>query len=252
MKRSIYIIIVILFVSVSVTYGQSERKAIRQGNKEFKNGDYLDSEISYRTAIDKNPESFKGSFNLGDALYKQEKYDEAAQIFDDITNLDIDSKKKAKVFHNLGNSLFKQENYAESIEAYKNALRQNPNDVETKHNLAQAQRMLKNQEEQQDSDSDGDGDDEDDDQNDNQQEQDNEDEGDDNQQEKDNQDEGDDNQQDQEDPNDPKNQQDQEQQISPEDARRMLEAIQNNEKEVQERVKEEKAKQAKIKVEKNW
>ncbi|MFO8023027.1 MAG: tetratricopeptide repeat protein [Perlabentimonas sp.] len=243
MKRNLSILIVFVFVSVSFAFGQSEKKAVRQGNKEYKNGEYLDSEISYRTAIDKNPDSFKGNFNLGDALYKQEKFDEAVQVFEDVSNLDIDPKEKANVYHNLGNSLYKQENYAESVEAYKKALKHNPNDMETKYNLAQAQRLLMNQEEQQENDSDGEGDENEEEQDEQQQEQDKEDDGDEQQ-----------NQQDQQDEQQEKNEQNEQQQqnISPEDARRMLEAIQNNEQQVQERVKEEKAKQAKIKVEKNW
>ncbi len=243
MKRNLSILIVLVFVSVSFAFGQSEKKAVRQGNKEYKNGEYLDSEISYRTAIDKNPDSFKGNFNLGDALYKQEKFDEAVQVFEDVSNLDIDPKEKANVYHNLGNSLYKQENYAESVEAYKKALKHNPNDMETKYNLAQAQRLLMNQEEQQENDSDGEGDENEEEQDEQQQQQDKEDDGDEQQ-----------NQQDQQDEQQEKNEQNEQQQqnISPEDARRMLEAIQNNEQQVQERVKEEKAKQAKIKVEKNW
>lgn len=243
MKRNLSILIVLVFVSVSFAFGQSEKKAVRQGNKEYRNGEYLDSEISYRTAIDKNPDSFKGSFNLGDALYKQEKFDEAVQVFEDVSNLDLDPKEKANVYHNLGNSLYKQENYAESVEAYKKALKHNPNDMETKYNLAQAQRLLMNQEEQQENDSDGEGDENEEEQDEQQQEQDKEDDGDEQQ-----------NQQDQQDEQQEKNEQNEQQQqnISPEDARRMLEAIQNNEQQVQERVKEEKAKQAKIKVEKNW
>ena len=238
MKRNLSILIVIIFVPVSFAFGQSERKAVRQGNKEYRSGEYLDSEISYRTAIDKNPDSFKGSFNLGDALYKQEKFDEAVQVFEDVSNLDLDPKEKGNVYHNLGNSFFKQEKYAESVGAYKKALKHNPNDMETKYNLAQAQRLLMNQEKQQESDSDGEGDENDEEQ-DQQQEQ-----------EQDKEEEGD-NKQDQQERENEQNEQ-QQQKISPEDARRMLEAIQNNEQQVQERVKEEKAKQAKIKVEKNW
>ena len=132
---------------------------------------------------------------------------------------------------------FKQENFGESVEAYKNALRHNPNDMETKYNLAQAQRMLNEQQQQQDQDQDGEGEDN---KQDDKKDQDKQD------------DKKDDKNQDQQDKKDQQKQEQQEQQISPEDARRMLEAIQNNEQKIQDRVREEQARQAKVKVEKNW
>lgn len=231
------IIVVSLLLIATIAFAQSEKKAVRQGNKEFKKGEYFDSEISYRSALDINPSSFKANFNLGDALYKQEKYEQAAQIFEDLASLNLDPVDKAKVFHNLGNMHFKQENFGESVEAYKNALRHNPNDMETKYNLAQAQRMLNEQQQQQDQDQDGEGEDN---KQDDKKDQDKQD------------DKKDDKNQDQQDKKDQQKQEQQEQQISPEDARRMLEAIQNNEQKIQDRVREEQARQAKVKVEKNW
>lgn len=233
------LIVVSLLLIATIAFAQSERKAVRQGNKEFKKGEYLDSEISYRSALELNRSSFKANFNLGDALYKQEKFEQAAQIFEDLATLNLDPIDKAKVFHNLGNSHFKKEKFAESVEAYKNALRHNPNDMETKYNLAQAQRMLNQQDQQQqDQDKDGEGDDKK--QDDKQDQQDKQD------------DKKDDKNQDQQDKQDQQKQEQQQQQISPEDARRMLEAIQNNEQKIQDRVREEQARQAKVKVEKNW
>ncbi len=222
------------------SYAQTEKKAVREGNKEFKKGEFIEAEIAYRSAIELNPTSYKANFNLGDALYKQEKYDEASKVFDDLASLNIESKDKAKVFHNLGNSYFKQQNFNESVEAYKNALRHNPNDIETKYNLAQAQRMLLQQEQQQDQNNEGDNQDE---------KQDNKDQKEEKEDEKE-----DNNKQDQEKQQDQQKQeqQEQEQKISPEDARRMLEAIQNNEQDIQDRVREEQAKQKQVRVDKNW
>lgn len=233
LRTTLLLLISLLIVSLTV-FAQSEKKSVRQGNREFKKGEYLDSEISYRSALELNPSSIKGNFNLGDALYKQEKYEDAAKIFEDLSSLNIDSQEKANIYHNLGNTYFNNQKFAESVEAYKNALRNNPSDIETKYNLAQAQRMLTQQEQQQDQNGEGENDDNKDDQ-DKEQDQ----KQDDNQENKDQQDKKD-------------KPQDQEQQISPEDARRMLEAIQNNEQKVQDRVREEQARQAKVKVEKNW
>ena len=216
-------------------FAQTERKAVRQGNREFKKGEFLDSEISYRSALELNPSSVKGNFNLGDALYKQEKYEEATQTFSDLSNVKIDPLNAANVYHNLGNAYFNQQKFEESVAAYKNALRNNPDDMETKYNLAQAQRMLTQQQQQQ----------QDNDQNENQDKNDDQK---DQKQPKDNQDKPNENQ----DQKDKQNQQQHEKQITTEDARRMLEAIQNNEKKIQDRVREEQAQKAKVKVEKNW
>lgn len=235
MQRTIITLFLFSLTTSFVAFGQTERKSIRKGNKDFKKGEFIDSEIMYRSALDINPSSFKGNFNLGGALYKQDKFEEAESIFSDIAANKNDSKELSNVYHNLGNAHFQKEEYDKSIEAYKNALRNNPSDAETKYNLAQAQRMLtqqqdQNQDQNQDQDQDQDKD------------QDKED------KENDQQNKDQDKSKDQQD----KKPQDKQQQISQEDARRMLEAIQNDDKRVQEKVQEEKAKAAKVKVEKNW
>jgi tetratricopeptide (TPR) repeat protein len=227
-------LIIALIFNALFALGQSEKQSIRQGNKEYKKGEFLDSEISYRSALESNPSSFKGNFNLGGALYKQNNFEEAASIFENLSAGNISEKEKAKIYHNLGNSLFNQQKYAESVEAYKNALRNNPKDNQTKYNLAQAQRMLVQQQQQQNNQGEG----------------------------QDNKDQQDQDQKDQKDNKDQQNKeqdqqkqeqpQEKEQQVSPDDARRMLEALQNNERDIQDRVREQQAKAAKVKVEKNW
>ncbi|MDY0252818.1 MAG: tetratricopeptide repeat protein [Tenuifilaceae bacterium] len=233
MIRTVIVLSLTMLLFAPVGYAQSERKAVRKGNKEFKKGEYLDSEIFYRSALEHNPASFKGNFNLGGALYKQDKFEESANLYADMAKASssANDNELASVYHNLGNSYFSQEMYEESVEAFKNSLRQNPHDMETKYNLAQAQRMLQLQQQEQDQDQNQDENSDDDQQQDQNQ---------------------DDQQQDQNQDQQDQNQQEREQQISPEDARRMLEAIQNNEQQVQERVQEEKAKKAKVQVEKNW
>jgi len=242
--KSARIIQLFLFLSLPLLlFGQTEKQSIRQGNKEFKKDQFVDSEISYRSALEKNPSSFKGNFNLGDAMYKQEKYEDATKIFEDISASSLSPKDKAKVYHNLGNAFFQQQKFGESVEAYKNALRNYPDDKETKYNLAQAQRMLVQQQQQQQQNNQGDS-------------KDNKDENKQDQDQKQDQKENQDQQKQQNEQKDKdqqkQQQQQQEQQISPEDARRMLEALQNNEKDVQERVREQQVKAAKVRVEKNW
>jgi Ca-activated chloride channel family protein len=133
-----------LFVSA-----QKERKFIRQGNDNYDDSNYKNSEVSYRKAINKNKESFDAAFNIGDALYKQKKYEEANKQFTSLLSDGLSKDTKSKVYHNIGNSFLQKKKYKESIEAYKNALRNNPKDKETKYNLQYAQNKLKQQEQKQ-------------------------------------------------------------------------------------------------------
>ena len=212
---------------------QADRKFIRQGNREYEKDKFPESEISYRRALDKNKTSGDAVFNAGDALYKQKKYEDAGKQFIESHKMIEEKDKRSASMYNLGNSLFMANKLKESIEAYKNSLKLNPENMEAKYNLAYAQDMLKKQEEQQ-----------------KQQQQ---------QQNKDNQDQKKDQEQpkqkDQEkqDKNQQQQQQQQQQQsISREDAERLLNAIANDEKNVQEKVKLAKAAKARVKTTKNW
>jgi len=148
MKYRLYSILLILIFSTTA-FAQKENKLIRKGNKLYKNEKYQDAEIKYRKSLAIDSTTFKGQFNLGDAMYKQKNYQEAAKIFNNLTQYKLDNKQKAKVFHNLGNSLVELKKYPESISSYKNALKYNPKDKETKYNLAYAQKKLKKQQQQQ-------------------------------------------------------------------------------------------------------
>lgn len=242
-KQGILLLPALLLSGITL-FAQGERKFIRQGNREFEKQNYSESEISYRRAIDKNKSSADAVFNAGDALYKQEKYEDAGKQFIESHRMNEDRDKKAGSMYNLGNSLLKAGKLKESIEAYKNSLRLNPGNMQAKYNLAYAQDRLKEQEEQQQQQQDQ----QNQDQNKDQQNQD---------QNKDQQDQNQDKQNDQkesEDQNkqDEQQQSDQQQSISKEDAERLLNAIANDEKEVQEKVKEAKAAKQRVKTLKNW
>ncbi len=141
-KNMRYILIIILF-GVSVTIqAQEERKIIRQGNKAYEAEKYTESEELYRKALAKKPKSLEADYNIGNALYKQKKFLDAANKYSSLTNSTTDKKELAYIYHNLGNSYLKALKLNESIEAYKKALINNPTDKETKLNLAYAQRML--------------------------------------------------------------------------------------------------------------
>ncbi|NMB52391.1 MAG: tetratricopeptide repeat protein [Bacteroidales bacterium] len=238
--KSVIMFLLILLIRISVfshtACAQADKKFIRQGNREYEKSRYSESEILYRKALDKNKQSADAVFNAGDALYKQEKYEDAGKQFIENINLNEDRNKKSAGFYNLGNSFLKSNKLKESIDAYKNSLRLNPQNLEAKYNLAYAQDLLQQQQQQQQ-------------QNQDQQQQ---------KQDKNNQDQNKEKEQDQ-DQSDNKEQQDQQQQpqqddqaISKEDAERILNALENDEKNVQEKVKLAKAAKNRVRSAKNW
>ena len=208
------------------------RSLVREGNRQYNAGKSEDAEKSYRRALDVDDKSNLATYNLGDALYRQQKYDEAVKEFEKTASEMTDKADRARAYHNLGNSYLQQQKLKESIEAYKQALRNNPNDPDTKYNLSYALNMLKEQEQQQNQD--------------NKDNKDNQD----NQDNKDQQNQDQDQQQDQK--KDEKQQNQQQQQISREDAQRMLEAIAQEEKELQEKLQKQERAGQRGKIEKNW
>jgi len=247
------VLILILLAVPSVAEAQNHRKFIREGNREYSKQRYDQSEVEYRRAIDVSPDAGKAVFNLGDALYRMGKFEEAGKEFDRHAGMTEEDMALAAADYNRGNSLLKAGKIEESIEAYKSSLLANPGNHEAKYNLAYAQDLLKQQQqEQQDQDQQKDQDKQDKNKDQDQQQQDNQ-ESDKNQDQKpeDNQQDQDNNQQQQQ-----QNQDQQQNQSSPkmtrEDAERLLQALANEEKEVQEKVKKEKAAAARVRVLKNW
>ena len=246
MNRKILIVSGLILILPVLVQGQAERKFIRQGNKQYKEEVFDESEILYRKALEKEQQSYSGEFNLGDAMYKQEKFEDAARSFHKLAENQTDPIKLGELYHNIGNSFLKANQLEASIEAYKQALRNNPEDNETRHNLAYAQQMQQQQQDQdkQDQDQDQDKQDQDQDKQDQDQDQDQQDQ--DQDQQDQNQDQQDQNQQQQD-----QNQQ-QQPQISKEDAQRMLQALQQDEQDLQEKLKKQKAQATKVKVLKDW
>ena len=239
MKTIIFIIISVSFTVIS--FGQSEVKHIREGNKSYYDSAYTDSEIAYRKALEKDQNSVKAKYNLGGALYKQERYDEAENIYKDLAQNKSDKKDLAKYHYNLGNSYFQSGKIKESVEAYKKALRYNPDDAATKYNLSYALKMQQQQQQQKQNQNQNKNKDE---QEQSQQEQ-NQEQGQQDQEQQQNQEEQQNNKQEQQE------QQPQKAEISEEDARRLLEALENEEKELQKKLLE-KQKTKQVKTDKNW
>jgi Ca-activated chloride channel family protein len=234
-----------------VAFGQNERKEIRQGIKAYVDGDFSEAEVEFRKAADISQESYEASFNTGAALYNQEKYEETVEQYQALLEQTSDPASEAQIWHNIGNSMLEGQQYGPAIEAYKNSLRRNPTDQDSKYNLAYAKQKLQEQEQQQQQNQDQDQDQDQQDKKDQKDQKDQKDKQDQNEQEnKDQQDQSKQNQEDQQ-------KQDQDQQATPmeisrEDAERLLKAIQQQEKDVKEKVDKKKAAAAKVKTEKDW
>ncbi|MDR1644347.1 MAG: tetratricopeptide repeat protein [Tannerellaceae bacterium] len=218
---------------------KGERKNIREGNKLYQSAKFTESEIAYRKSLEINPRSTEGTFNLGNTLYKQEKYPEAAEQYQLIAgqsqkllnDKSINAPRLAQVFHNLGNIGMKNKEYAKSVEAYKQSLRLNPKDDETRYNLALAQKLLNDQQNQ----------DQNQDNNQNQDQQ--------------NQNQGDEQQQQQNDQKENKSQEEQQpnEQMSQDNAQQILDAFLQDEKETQDKVKKVQAEQQqRRRTDKEW
>ena len=237
------IFIALLFFSLS-SFGQA-RKLIRKGNKEFDKGNYSQAELSFRQAQAVDTASGDITYNIGNSLYMQKKYDKALSGYQKSLQQTKDPSRLAMNLHNAGNALFKMNKYQESIEAYKKALRVNPSDNQTRYNLALAQQKLKDQQKNNK------------DNNKNNKDKNNKDKNkqnkNDNKNNKDNKKNDQNKNKDNKDNKDNKQKQQQQQpKISKEDAQRMLDALQTGENKAQERVKAQKMRTQSRKPEKNW
>ena len=234
---------------------------------EIQKDNFPRAEAEYRKAIALNPVDETGKYNLGNAYYNKQKNSEAMGRFKQAASIATTKGEKHKAFHNLGNTFMNDAKYQEAVDAYKNALRNNPTDDETRYNLALAKDMLEKNPPQGGG-GDDDKEEEDKDKKENEEkkdEGDNEEEGDKGDQ-KENEDKGDekedkkegDNEKDKGEPKDQKeDDQPQQQQpvpgkLSPQQVKNLLEAMNNEEKKVQDKINAQKQKGAKVKSKKDW
>jgi tetratricopeptide (TPR) repeat protein len=237
MRESIKYFLLTLLIPTAFSFAQSTRGLINDGVNLYNEKKFSDAEVNFKKGAEKNPESFEAKFNLGDTYYKQERYDEAIKSFQSALASAKTDEEKAKIYHNVGNSLLKSQKIKESIGAYEEALKLNPNDQETKYNLSYALNMLKNQNQKQNQKNDKNKDQNKDQQKQNQDQQ--------NKQDQQKQDQQKQNQQQQ-----PQNQKQQEQKISKQEAERILDALKNNEKDLQKQLR--RVRGQKVKTEKDW
>lgn len=267
MKKYIFYGLLLLSILISIfnynVLAENKKSYIREGNKQYENKKYNEAEINYRKSLELDSSNYKALYNLGNALYKQNNLDSAINNYFKVANQDLDSTTLAKVHHNMGNAFlqkglqmkksmeeaqndgdFERANklneesrdwIRKSIAEYKKALKNNPNDEDTKYNLSYANKLLKaliqqNQQQQNKKDQ----------QKDKQ-----------NQQDQKQQQQSQQNQQDKTENKQKQSSQQQQPKISKEDAQRMLQALQNQEKNTQK--KRAKILQGgKYKPEKNW
>lgn len=251
---------------------KQSKEILSEANINIQEDKFVEGEADYRKAIALNPKSETGKYNLGNAYYGKKKNAEAMLRYKQAGAIANDKSEKHKAFHNLGNTYMNEKKYTEAVEAYKNALRNNPNDDESRYNLALAKDMLEKNPPQDDKG--------DDDKNKDNKDKDNQDKKDkqEDQDKKDKGDEGDDKDQkdkgDQEDENKdgdkkdedkgkpdkpkdeegdkPQQQQPVPGQLSPQQVKSLLEAMNNEEKKVQDKVNAQKEKGAKVKSSKDW
>jgi tetratricopeptide (TPR) repeat protein len=239
MNKINYILLPALLIvfSQGVYAQKAERSDVRKGNREYEKKKYTEAEIKYRKALEVNPHSKEGAYNLGNALYRQNKQKEALEQYQNALNVQNDPLKKSQIFHNAGNAFMSGKEYDKAVGAYKMSLRIKPDDNETRYNLALAQALLKKQQQQQKQKNKDNKKDQKDDQKDQQQQQQKQDE----QDKKENKDKK------------QEQQQQQQEQVSKEKAQQLLDALSQDEKDTQEKVKKLQMQQSRSrKTDKDW
>lgn len=235
MKRIGFIVCFLLPLAASLSplFAQREMVDVIKGNYHYNHEDYTKAEIDYRRGVEANKNSYEAHFNMGDALFQQNKYAEALSEFETAARLldpQKDKERLAHVMHNIGNCQYAMQQYGDAVSAYQEALRANPKDNDTRYNLVKAMQMLRQQQQQQ--------------QNQDQQGQDQQDQ--DQQQEQQEQQEQDPEDQ----PEQPEQPEQSDDQMDRETAEQILQALEQDEQETQENLKRQQGN--KRRVEKDW
>ncbi|AUP79648.1 tetratricopeptide repeat protein [Flavivirga eckloniae] len=241
---------------------------VYEGNNSINNDDFVSGEMAYRQAISKQPNTVAGIYNLGNAYYKEGNYEEALYRHEQAAKATTSKSEKHKAYHNIGNILMQNKKCKEAVEAFKSALRNDPTDNETRYNLGIAKICAEQQKDQQDQNKDDkkkDQNKDDQDKKDNENKKDQKDQKDQNnedQKDKGDQDKKDDEGKPKDDKKDKGKGEDEQKdkqkpkpkpgQMSPQQIKNLLEAMNNQEQKVQEKMNAVKEKGAKIKTEKDW
>ena len=227
-------ILIILLTLAAAASAQTDRQFIREGNRQYRSKQYEKAEVSYRKALSKNNDNPQANYNLGCALMMQQKDSAAIEQYKKAAALEKEKSRLAMVYHNVGVIIQNHQHYADAIEAYKQSLRNNPHDNETRYNLALCQQLLKNQPQQNKN------------QNQNQNKDQNKDKNKDQDKDKNDKDKND------KDKNDKQQQQPQQEQMSKENAEQLLNVAIQEEKATQQRINKAMQKSNRKSNQKNW
>ncbi|RMG82654.1 MAG: tetratricopeptide repeat protein [Bacteroidetes bacterium] len=148
MKKLIYILVIFFFGYNAALAQKTAYNTILEANKLYEEGQYEQAAELYKKALSVNDKHIEAKFNLADALYKTEKYEEAASYFKTIAQQTKDKNIKSKAYHNLGNSLFQLKKLEEAQKAYQKALINNPKNEDARYNLAYVNELLRQQQNQ--------------------------------------------------------------------------------------------------------
>ncbi|WP_431132723.1 tetratricopeptide repeat protein [Psychroserpens mesophilus] len=276
-----YLYIVCLILGSTASFAQDKEKErelqlqksnnyVYEGNELVDSEDYISAEMEYRKAISEQPTNVAGTYNLGNSYYQKGQFDEALFRHTQAAENATSKVEKHKAYHNIGNILMQHKKCKEAVEAFKNALRNDPSDDETRYNFALAKECAEQQQDdqdendQQEKEQEKEGDNEEKDKGENEEKEDNQDQKDEGDQDKK---EGDDQKDDQGKPKDDKDDKESKEgenkdqkgqpqpkqgQLSPQQIKNLLEAMNNQEQKVQEKMNAEKQKGAKVKTEKDW
>jgi len=239
MKHGLVVGILVTLAVGGIAWGQSVRSLVNGGNDLYEEKKFGDAEVNYRKAVEEEPASVEGHFNLGNALYKQGKTDESVKEFENAMLKAEEKSTRADAHYNIGNSYLKAQQYQDAVKSYVEALKLNPDDMEAKYNLSYALEKLKQQQQQQKNDN------KDQDKNNDENKKDKQK----NDQQQRNQEKQKQQQQDQQQAQQKQKQQ-QEKQMSKADAERILDVLRNNEKDVQKKLRVRQA--VRPKGEKDW
>ncbi|RRD03074.1 tetratricopeptide repeat protein [Prevotella sp. OH937_COT-195] len=144
------IFILMLLAAASVSFAQNDRDYIRSGNRLYRAKKFDKAEVEYRKAVAANAENPQAVYNLGCAMMMLQKDSVAVLQFERASQLETNKLRCAKSNHNIGVILQNHKMYDKAVEAYKKALRDNPNDDETRYNLALCKKLMKNKPENKD------------------------------------------------------------------------------------------------------
>jgi len=142
-KLFTYSLLLVTVFSFAQQARKQQDKYLKEGNSDFTDNKYTDAEENYRISQSKSPARSAAAYNLANSIYRQNNNVEAAYAYSDALKNATTKQQKHMAYHNLGNVFMKEKEYQNAIDAYKNALRNDPTDDQSRYNLALAKEMLK-------------------------------------------------------------------------------------------------------------